>query len=156
MLKMNRNMMLKVLQNKNKGQWMICRWTSDLPIKAMYKKQGVVVNKTTTATVRVGISYQNMKSVQAKVNRGHELKHELSWGKWSEEYPGLLIEHKGNTYLRMYNSPNKPKSSYFLNGKPISKEELINSGVVLDSYWKKSNESVDCFTVNITNIEEIK
>lgn len=153
---MNKNMLIAKLQNKNKGQWMICRWTSDLPVKAIYKKQGFVVNKTTIATVRVGISYQNTKSVQAKVKKGYELKHELNWGGWSVDYPGLLIEHKGNIYLRMYNSPNKPKSVYFLNGKEISKEELINKGIVQDSYWKKSNESVDCFTVNVTNIEEIR
>lgn len=153
---MNKNMLIAKLQNKNKGQWMICRWTSDLPIKAIYKKQGVVVNKTTTTTVRVGISYQNMKSVQAKAENGYELKHELNWGVWSTDHPGLLIEHKGNIYLRMYNSPNKPKSVYFLNGKEISKEDLISKGIVQDSYWKKTNESVDCFTVNITNIEEIK
>ena len=152
---MNKNMMMKVLQNKNKGQFFKCSWISDLPIKATFKKQGIVVNKRTTATCRFGINYSNMASIQAKVEAGYELKHELPWGKWSADYPGILIEHKGAEYLRLYNSPNKPKSEYFVNGKPVSKEELIQLGYVQDSYWKKNSSSIEVFTIKVENIENI-
>ena len=152
---MNRNMMLKVLQNKNKGQWFRVAWVSDLPVKAAYKRGGTVVNKRTVTTARFGINYSNMKSVQAKVERGFELKHELPWGSWDDQYPGILINHKGQTYIRLYNSPNKPKSEYFLNGKPITKEELIQTGVVQDSYWKKNSEPTEVFTIKVENIENI-
>lgn len=74
---MNKNMLIAKLQNKNRGQWFTLSWISDLPVKAMYKRDGVVVNKRTTATVRFGINYANMASVQAKVEQGYELKHDL-------------------------------------------------------------------------------
>lgn len=152
---MNKNMLIAKLQNKNKGQWFTLSWISDLPIKAMYKRDGIVVNKRTTATVRFGINYANMASVQAKVEQGYELKHDLPWGQWSPQYPGILIEHKGSEYLRVYNSPNKPRSEYFVNGKPVTIEMLRLLGYVQDSYWKRSSEKIDCFTVKVENIESI-
>lgn len=157
---MNINMIIAKLANKNKGAFFNCEWVGDLPVKAAYKKQGILVHKESHATVRYGIRYANMKSVQQKVVEGKNLTHELSWGKYREGYEGILIDHinkagEQNTYLRLYTSPNKTKVTYYVNGKPVSKEELIALGYVQDSYWKKNSEDIDCFTVNVTNIKEI-
>lgn len=157
---MNTNMMLAKLKNKNKGQWFKCFWISDVPIKASAKKGGIVVNKLTEATVRYGIDYKNQKSVQAKMEAGYELKHDLPWGSWRPGLEGVLIDHTNkageqNTYIRLYGSPNKSKVQYFLNGKPIEIEQLKSLGYVQESYWNKSGEKPDCFTVNIRNITGI-
>lgn len=156
---MNINLLISKLNQKNKGQWFKAVWVSDVPIKASAKKNGIVVNKMTYATVRYGIKYANMISTKRKVmNEGFELTHELPWGKWVEGKEGILIEHtnqkgESNIYLRLYSSPNKSKVKYFLNGKPIDKEKLKSLGYVQDSVWNKA--PTDCFAVNITNISEI-
>lgn len=158
---MNINMMMSKLNIKNKGQFFKVSWISDVPVKAGFKRQGISVNKLTTATSRYGIKYTNIKSVQMKVEKGEiNLTHELPWGNWKSGYEGILIDHTNkageqNTYLRLYTTPNKAEVSYFMNGKSISKTELISSGVVQDSYWKKDNSNVDCFTVNVRNIIDI-
>ena len=156
---MNINMLTSKLAQKNKGQWFKAVWISDVPVKASAKRNGIVVNKMTYATVRYGIDYTNMKSTKTKIMNG-ELNptHELPWGKWVENKEGIFIEHTNkngdkNIYLRLYSSPNKSRVKYFLNGKPIEKEKLMNLGYVQDSVWKKSPS--DCFTINVTNISEI-
>ena len=158
---MNINMMMSKLNIKNKGQFFKVSWISDVPVKAGFKRQGISVNKLTTTTSRYGIKYTNIKSVQMKVEKGEiNLTHELPWGNWKSGYEGILIDHTNkageqNTYLRLYTTPNKAEVSYFMNGKSISKAELISSGVVQDSYWKKDNSNIDCFTVNVRNIIDI-
>ena len=157
---MNTNMMMEILKQKNKGQWFKCFWTSDVPVKASAKRNGIVVNKMSEATVRFGINYTSQKKVQAKVEAGYELSHELPWGSWRPGLEGILIDHTNkageqNTYIRLYGSPNKSKVQYFLNGKPIEIEQLKSLGYVQESYWNKSGEKPDCFTVNIRNITGI-
>lgn len=157
---MNINMIIAKLNNKVKGSFFNCEWVGDLPVKAAYKKQGILVHKASRATVRYGIAYSHMKSVQQKVVEGKNLTHELPWGSWVPGKEGILIQHTNkagetNLYLRLYTSPNKTKVQYYVNGKPVTKDELIALGYVQDSYWKKSGEDVDCFTVNVINIKEI-
>ena len=98
---MNTNAIIMKLNNKNNGQFFKISWMSDVPITASAKARGQVVYKYTTGTVRKGINYANQKSVQMKVqNEGKVLTHELPWGHWMEGHEGLLIEHKGKTYVR--------------------------------------------------------
>lgn len=155
---MNINLLISKLNQKNKGQWFKAVWVSDVPLKASAKRNSVVVNKMTYATVRYGIDYSNMKSTKKKVQNGLTPSHELPWGKWVDGKEGILIEHTNkngdkNVYLRLYSSPNKSRVKYFLNGKPIEKEKLKALGYVQDSVWTKS--SSDCFTINVANISEI-
>ena len=153
---MNTNAIIMKLNNKNNGQFFKISWMSDVPITASAKARGQVVYKYTTGTVRKGINYANQKSVQMKVqNDGKVLTHELPWGHWMEGHEGLLIEHKGKTYVRLYNTPNKFKSQFFLNGRPIEREELKNLGIVQNSYWNKPDGYADALTVNTANIQEI-
>lgn len=156
---MNYNYLVSKLNQKNKGQWFKMTYISDVPVKAAFKKNHTV-NKLTTSTVRYGISYDNIKSVQQKTADGTLNRiHDLPWGKWVANMEGIFIQHtnkegRENIYLRVYNSPNKPVSVYFLNGKQIDKEELKNMGIVQDSVWNKK-EASECFTVNVANITEI-
>lgn len=152
---MNTNLLINTLGAKNNGAFFKIFYITDVSISAQAKRDGNVVIKCTTATVRKEINYDKMKSVQAKVAQGKVLTHKLPFGNWAEGHEGLLIEHKGKTYVRLYNSPNKPKSDYFLNGRPIEKEKLKNMGIVLNSYWNKSSSVPDCITVNVANIQEI-
>ena len=151
---MNTNYLINSLSKKNNGAFFKISYITDVPMTAQAKRDGNVVIKYTTTTVRKEIDYDKMKSVQAKVEQGKVLTHELPWGHWMAGHEGLLIEHKDKIYVRLYNSPNKPKSDFFLNGKLIEKEKLKTLGLVLNSYWNK-NEAFDCITVNTGNIQEI-
>ena len=151
---MNTNMIINKLSTKRNGQFFNISYVSDLPMTAKAKREGIVALKITKATVRKGISYKNMKSVQERLGDRINEPLELPWGIWVPEHKGLLIEHKGKIYLRLYSSPNKNKSVYLVNGKEVSLDELKSMGVVQNSYWNKSGKP-DCLTVNTANIEEI-
>lgn len=151
---MNTNMIINKLSTKRNGQFFNISYVSDLPMTAKAKREGIVALKITKATVRKGISYKNMKSVQERLGDRINEPLDLPWGSWIPEHRGLLIEHKGKTYLRLYNSPNKNKSIYLVNGKEISLDELKSMGIVQNSYWNKTGKP-DCLTVNTANIEEI-
>lgn len=151
---MNTNMIINKLSTKRNGQFFNISYVSDLPMTAKAKREGIVALKITKATVRKGISYKNMKSVQERLGDRINEHLELPWGSWVPEHRGLLIEHKGKTYLRLYNSPNKNKSVYLVNGKEVSLDELKSMGIVQNSYWNKTGKP-DCLTVNTANIEKI-
>lgn len=151
---MNTNMIINKLSTKRNGQFFNISYVSDLPMTAKAKREGIIALKITKATVRKGISYKNMKSVQKKLGDRINEPLELPWGIWVPEHKGLLIEHKGKTYLRLYNSPNKNKSVYLVNGKEVPLDELKSMGIVQNSYWNKTGKP-DCLTVNTANIEEI-
>lgn len=154
---MNTNYMIAKLATKKNGQFFKASYVSDLPMTAAAKRNGVIALKYTTGTFRKGLNYNNLKSVQQKRMDGTlpSTPEKLPWGSWDARWPGLVIEHKDKLYVRFYSSPNRPKSTYYLNGKPISKEELMALGVVQNSYWKKGDTAPDCITVNIANIQEI-
>ena len=151
---MNTNMIINKLSTKRNGQFFNISYVSDLPMTAKAKREGIVALKITKATVRKGISYKNMKSVQERLGDRINEPLDLPWGSWIPEHKGLLIGHKGKTYLRLYNSPNKNKSVYLVNGKEVSLDELKAMGIVQNSYWNKTGKP-DCLTVNTANIEEI-
>ena len=152
---MNTNFIINTLATKNNGAFFRISYCTDLPLCAAAKRTGITAIKFTVATVRKGIAYDNMKSVQAKVEQGKELTHELPWGSWKVGSEGLIIEHKEKTYLRLYSSPNKSKSKFFLNGVEVTKEQMKNANVVQNSYWNKPDTIPDCITVNTANVQEI-
>jgi len=57
-------------------------------------------------------------------------------------------------YAVLHSTPNKSKSTYYVNGKIVKKEELMKSGIVPASYFNNSNDS-GVVTVNLNNIEFI-
>ena len=152
---MNKSMIIDALNEKKNGAFFSVRLVSDVKLTAAAKKSGVTAYKVTDMTARKGIDYKAQKSVQAKVDAGKVLMHDLPWGNWVEGQEGLLIEHKGATYVRLYSAPNKATCRYYLNGKKVTLEELKNSGYVLGSYFNKSGEKPDAMTVRIENVQKI-
>lgn len=153
---MNTQKLVATLSTKKNGSWFNMRWVSDVKLSASAKKMGVTAYKITEAQVRKGINYTHQKSVQMKVESGEkQLTHELPWGNWKEGYDNLIIEHKGNDYVRLYLGANNPKVKYVLNGKEVTKKELQESGYVLKSYFTESTEKPDALTVKVANVEAI-
>lgn len=150
---MNRNYAIAKILSIPSGRWFKAQYTTDVPLSAQGKKMGAVVLKRTVGVFRLGINYANLKS-----NKGKDIQ-PLPWGNYKEGTNGRIIEYTNkqgqyNLYARFYFSPNKPKSSYFLNGAKITKENLKNLGIVLNSYFNSNNKS-ECFTINLNNLEVI-
>ena len=113
----NQEIIAKVLEAK-KGRYVSLSKVKDL---------GEGVRKETDMVIRLGVNYANME-----INAGRQTG-SLPWGAWVEGLENLVLEHKGNYYLRVTSTtPENPESGadviatrYILNGRVISKEEAI-------------------------------
>lgn len=152
---MNTTAIIEALNKKQNGSFFKVRLVSPVSLNAAAKRSGVVAYKITEMTVRKGIDYKAQKSVQAKVDAGKILVHDLPWGTWMKGQEGLIIDHKGSQYVRLYSSPNKSTVKYFLNGVEVTRDELKDSGHVLSSYFNKPEEKPDAMTVKAENIQKI-
>lgn len=86
-----------------------------------------------------------------KVAEGKEVGG-LPWGKWVEGLEGLVIEHKGNYYLRVASAySNNGKSIYLLNGEEVSKEEVI----AMLGEKKVQSANPDVYNIKFENILEL-
>ena len=116
---MNNQQILQKLANVKKGRYISLTKKKDLG-------QGII--KESDMRIRLGISFANMK-----VNENKEIG-SLPWGQWVEGLENLVVEHKGNYYLRITTTnPNDLESAndviatrYIKDGELISKEEVIN------------------------------
>ena len=155
---------INALNTKQNGQFFKIQYATDAKVSAKHKNHKVV--KVTTATARKGITYKNLKTVkarlQAKVDNGEmtydemvNYKPTLSWGAWKSGYEGLILEHKGKDYLRLYTSPNKSKVRWFVDGVEMTKDEVKATGYVLDSYWNGTAKDRDCYDIKVENIQAI-
>lgn len=170
---MELNEVIKILSKKQNGAYIKVKLCTEMTSRqtADSKKNGNIVVKETLTTVRKGVNYGNIKSVRERLmsqgktaidpKTGKEtvIVGELPWGKYYKNSK-TIIEHKGNYYLRLYTSPNKPKVEYYLNNKKISSDDLRKLDIMQPSYWKNkdSKDSVsaeECMTVKIENIKEI-
>jgi hypothetical protein len=136
----------KILQKK--GEFTRLVYERPLKFRAAFKESDGV--KHTEITVRVGINYDAMKSVQEKRESG-ELPIEnagLSGVSWV--VPNLLLKNAQNELLlRVYLHPNcYKKSTYYLNGIQTDKEDLRE--MCLASEFTESNK--DCFNVKLVKI----
>ena len=170
---MTLNEVIKVLSKKQNGAFIKVLLCTEMTSRqtSQSKKEGNIVVKETLTTVRKGVNYGNIASVQKKLEARGDMYIDPETGKktyaigklpWGQYYKNsrTIIEHKGNYYLRLYTSPNKPKVQYYLNGKVISSDDLRKTGIMQESYWKNKDtkNSVDideCMTVKIENVKKI-
>lgn len=159
--------LVKELDKKKSGVWFKIEWISDLNSKmcAAAKKQGHIVTKQVSTTVRKGIRYANIASVRErliaegkflvdpKTGESHIFPEKLSWGEWVDG-SNILIKHKDQYYVRLYTSPNKPAVQYFLDGVAVAAEELKKLGIMQPAYW--SNDTLgECMTIKVDNVSKI-
>ena len=159
--------LLKELDKRRNGAWFKIEWTTDLNGKlcAAAKREGHVVTKNVSTTVRKGIRYANMASVRQrlisegkflvdpKTGETYVFPEKLSWGEWVDG-SDVLIKHKDQYYVRLYTSPNKPIVNYFLDGVHISAQELKNKGLLQPAYWNRENVE-ECMTLKVDNVVKI-
>lgn len=128
---------LNQMGNVKKGKYVSLKKKKDL---------GNGIEKISDLVIRLGVDYANMKVAEGKEVGG------LPWGKWVEGLEGLVIEHKGNYYLRVASSySNNGKSIYLLNGNEISKEEVI----AILGEKKVQSANPDVYNIKFENILEL-
>lgn len=97
-------------------------------IKLTKKKDlGEGVTKESDMVIRLGVSYANLAANEGKQTGS------LPWGHWVEGLENLVVEHKGNYYLRITSkNPEDVEHSsdviatrYLLNNAEISKEAAV-------------------------------
>lgn len=116
---MTNQQILQKLANVKKGRYISLTKKKDLG-------QGII--KESDMRIRLGITFANMK-----VNENKEIG-SLPWGQWVEGLENLVVEHKGNYYLRITTTnPNDLESAndviatrYIKDGELISKEEVVS------------------------------
>ena len=107
------------------------------------KDLGKGITKVSDLVIRLGVDYSKMKVTEGKEVGG------LPWGNWVEGLEGLVIEHKGNYYLRVASSySNNNKSYYYLDGQEVSKEEVI----ALLGEKKVQSGNPDVYNIKFENI----
>ena len=134
---MTTQQILDQMGNVKKGKYVSLKKKKDL---------GEGIEKISDIVIRLGVDYANMKVAEGKEVGG------LPWGKWVEGLEGLVIEHKGNYYLRVASSySNNGKSIYLLNGNEISKEEVI----AILGEKKVLSANPDVYNIKFENILEL-
>lgn len=109
---------LNVLAEVKKGRYISLCKKKDLG-------EGIV--KESDMVIRLGVSYANMS-----VNADHQTG-SLPWGHWVPGLENLVVEHKGNYYLRVTSTnPEHLESGadvvatrYIKDGREISREDVI-------------------------------
>ena len=108
---------LSTLATAKKGRYISLTKVKDLG-------EGIV--KESDMRIRIGVSYANM-AVNSDKQTGS-----LPWGSWVPGLENLVVEYKGNYYLRITSTtPENPESGadviatrYIRNGQQITKEEV--------------------------------
>ncbi len=149
---------IKAVGGIRKGTFTRIVYTSEPTLSAAGKKSGVTIVKHTEKVVRVGVHYPNIAAVQKKDNERTEPKREVTpWCHW--EIPDILAKHntKEAYYLAFasVNQGHNTKTTWFMDGQEVTKEEIMESGYVIPSYFKKDGEMPITQHVNIDNIIEL-
>lgn len=114
------------------------------------KELGKGIVKESDMVIRLGVSYANMA-----INKDRETG-SLPWGQWVEGLENLVVEHKGNYYLRITSTdPANPESGadviatrYLMEGQEISKAQVIE----MIGEKKLSGSASSVYTVKFENI----
>jgi hypothetical protein len=145
------------------GRFFRVKYTSELPVKASYKKMGITVHKIVEATVRTGVPYENIKAVR-EYKATHEPKIITPRANNWEWVSPNRIKHNTNTgstcavFATVPNGGNK-RCSYIVTKDGytavVSQEEL-DRDLIIDSYWSRGDSLDVIRTVSLGNILSIK
>ena len=136
----NQEILTRLAESK-KGRYINLTKSKDLG-------QGII--KESDMVIRLGVAYANMQ-----INEDRQTG-QLPWGKWVEGLENLVVEHKGNYYLRITSTdPANPESGadviatrYLMNGQEISKEQVI----AIVGETKLSGSASPVYNVKFENI----
>ena len=152
---MRKHEIIEAVNKTKKGAFTRIVYATEPTLSSAGKKSGAVIVKHTEKTVRIGVKYHNMEAVKAAEAARVEPKREVTpWCHW--EIEDVLAKHntKDAYYLAVsyVNGGHHTKSEFYLNGEPITEEQLKETGYVVPSYFKNKEEVPVTQKINIDNI----
>ena len=117
-------------------------WTSTVKPAAAHKAH--VLTKRVSATVMVGVEYANLA-----VNNDRETG-SLPWGEWVKDQYPWLIEHKGTTYARLYTVDGTVRSTYYVDGREVKREDFL--ALLTPSAREAARPNGGTITVKLDNL----
>ena len=109
------------------------------------KDLGEGITKISDIVIRLGVNYANMAINKDRTTPIQPLR----WGHWVEGLEGLVLEHKGQYYLRVANSySNNTKNIYLKDNNEISYHDVVN----LIGEKKVQSANPDVYNVKFENI----
>ena len=154
---MDLNTVINVVTNIKKGTFTRIKYMTDVPVKAKYKKQGLVIKKIGCMTTRFGIHYPNIKSVGNKIDNSYVPNDNLHWVvKDTIQYNKKTDNH----YLCTYPTEKGRNSEFKYIIKTPNMVMYSNtlrdvSEYVLPSYFNKKGDAVTMMKININNVLQI-
>lgn len=123
-----------------------------LKTRKEFKDKSIV--KISHSTIRTGVEYDSMKSTKQGRADGSLPPQNvgLPYGSWISGQEKYFIEHKGNIYLRVTNSPNKSRVTYLVDG--IQTDEDTVKAMCLKSEFR-DGEKPSVYNVKIENVISI-
>lgn len=150
---MELNKAINSFNNYKAGTFSNIQYKSVVPVKAQYKN--VTIIKYSTAVVRFGIRYVNVKAVKETLNPDYKknpnevwvLKNYIKYNKKTDKY-----------YLSVYTSNHKNKNVFlvYVDGKFQKKIDTLSevSEYVLPSYFKRGG-TICTYSINVDNVIKI-
>jgi hypothetical protein len=137
-----------------KGQFVRIEYTTTTEPAAAHK--GRSLSKRTTMTVRTGIDFANLASVQLAIANGERGEVQpLAWGEWSM-HP-WLISHKGAEYLRVTidGVPINARSTYMVDGAEVTREDYLSMLTPSKRAAILDGDRPEVLTIKVSNIHSL-
>lgn len=148
---------LKKLYAKRNGAYFRISYVTDCnsKVSAAWKRHNV--SKITTMSVRKGVSYDKLKSVIEKraMNKGTQAS--IHKDPWFHHIDKTLLKHNNKEayYVALFPNHGKKNTRWLLDGIEVTKEYLINNGVMQPSYWTSKSKPLDMFTLGLDKIIDV-
>jgi len=152
---MNISRLIELFEDIKPGVFTRLTYTTELPVKAEFKKQGYKVTKLCSMTTRFGINYGNIEKVKeankdkiqeselSNITTSWVIKNNIQYN-WKTEkyYLCTYPTEKGRNTSVTYNVFT-PEGNFY-------KVKDFDKNIVVDSYWRKKPTSM--MKINIDNI----
>lgn len=141
-------------------------YTSELPVKAEYKKKGYRMFKIVETSVRLGVNYHNIASVIArKAEEG--LKEAVQRTNNYEWVIKNKVSHNTATgkdylYVANFNNGHNTKTRYFIEGTFVGTIDMGDeidehfAHLLIPSYWNRKSNGGEVRTISFDNIYKIR
>lgn len=154
---MNPTQVLSLVSNLS-GKHLSVSFKTESKPAATHK--GVKLEKLTEGTYRVGINFENLKGIREGIESGERGEVQAPKGKKWVQFPFHLQNLAETTdYLRLYYPTGgiiqRPSVTYFVDGKPVEREEYVTYLTPSDAKPKERDPNMDCFDVKMENLISI-
>lgn len=144
----------RIVDGSRPGTFLGISWEKEIPIRAGFVGVGPI-KKHSSATVRIGVNYDNMKVVQTKRADGTlpPSNQGLPWGRWIK-FPYYIENNDGSKrYLRVsLDKNNKVESRFSIGGIFVPEQDVLR--FVPKSALKSKYDEV--LVISMDNIVEIR